>query len=78
MYIVDVNKNEVDKMRHQNNIKTLFSEYGLEYEGMYRRNAESEKLCAKFTKDDKVIWRNIYKSNGNEYIKYDGREFFFD
>lgn len=65
-------------MRHQNNIKTLFDEYGLEYEGMYRRNAECEKLVAKFTKGDKVIWRNIYKSNGNEYIKYDGREFFFD
>lgn len=65
-------------MKHQNNIKTLFNEYGLEYGGMYRRNEESEKLCAKFTKGDKVIWRNIYKSNGNEYIKYDGREFFFD
>lgn len=64
-------------MRHQNNIKTLFSEYGLEYEG-YRRNAESEKMFAKFTKDDKVILRNIYKRHGNEYIKYDGREFFFD
>lgn len=45
---------------------------------MYRRNAESEKLCAKFVKDDKVIWRNIYKSNGNEYINYDSREFYFD
>ena len=66
------------KMRHQNNIKTLFCEYGLEYEGMYRRHSESEKLCAKFSKGDKVIWRNIYKSNGNEYVKYDGREFFFD
>ena len=65
-------------MKHQNNIMTLFSEYGLEYEGMYRRNSESEKLCAKFTQGDKVIWRNIYKSNGNEYVKYDGREFFFD
>ncbi len=65
-------------MRHQNNIKTLFIEYGLEYEGMYRRYAKSEKLFAKLTKDDKVIWRNIYKRNGNEYIKYDGREFFFD
>ena len=78
MYIMNTNKNEVNKMRHQNNIKTLFIEYGIEYEGMYRRNAESEKLCAKLTKDDKVIWRNISKNNGNEYIKYDGREFFFD
>ena len=77
MYIIDINKTRY-KMRHQNNIKTLFCEYGLEYEGMYRRNSESEKLCAKFSKGDKVIWRNIYKSNGNEYIKYDGREFFFD
>lgn len=65
-------------MRHQNNIKTLFIEYGLEYEGTYLRKAGSEKLCSKFSKDGKVIWRNIYKSNGNEYIKYDGREFFFD
>ena len=78
MYIIDTNKTRGKKMRHQNNIKTLFQEYGLEYEGTYRRNAESEKLCAKFLKDGKVIWRNIYKSNGNEYVKYDGREFFFD
>jgi hypothetical protein len=65
-------------MRHQNNIRTLFDDYGLEYEGKYRRSADTEKLCAKFTKADKVIWRNIYKSNGDEYIKYDGRKFFFD
>ena len=65
-------------MKHQNNIITLFREYGLEYEGKYLREAGSEKLCAKFVKGAKVIWRNIYKSNGNEYIKYDGREFFFD
>ena len=65
-------------MKHQNNIMTLSKEYGLEYEGKYLRKAGSEKLCSKFAKDGKVIWRNIYKSNGNEYVKYDGREFFFD
>ncbi len=78
MYIMNTNtNNEVNEMRHQNNIKTLFIEYGIEYEG-YRRNADREKMFAKLTKDDKVILRNIYKRNGNEYIKYDGREFFFD
>lgn len=65
-------------MKHQNNIMTLYKEYGLEYEGTYLREAGSEKLFSKFLKDGKVIWRNIYKSNGNEYVKYDGREFFFD
>ena len=64
-------------MKHQNNIMTLFKEYGLEYEGTYLK-AGSEKLCSKFLKDGKVIWRNIYKSHGNGYVKYDGREFFFD
>lgn len=65
-------------MQHKNNIKTLFIEYGIEYEGMYRRNDKSEKLLAKLIKDAKVIWRKIYKRNGGEYITYDGREFFFD
>lgn len=65
-------------MRHQNNMITLFNDYGLEYEGIYRRSSESEKLCAKFLKGDKVIWRNVYKSNGNEFVKYNGLEFFFD
>lgn len=65
-------------MRHQNNIKTLFKEYGLEYEGVYRLNEESGKLCAKLVKDGKALWRNIYKSNGSNYLRYDGRKFFFD
>lgn len=65
-------------MKHQNNIKTLYNEYGLEYEGQYLRKAGSEKLCARFYKDGKEIWRNIYKGQTGNYIKYDGRVFFYD
>ena len=65
-------------MKHQNNIMTLCKEYGLEYEGTYLRKDGSKKLCSKLLKDGKVIWRNIYKRHGNGYVKYDGREFFFD
>lgn len=62
-------------MKHQNNIMTLYKEYGLEY---VEKCLKAGSECSKFSKDGKVIWRNIYKSNGNEYVRYDGREFFFE
>ena len=66
-------------MEHKHNMRTLNQRCGIEYDGLFRRNENSDKLCARFTDNNgKEIWRNIYKSNGNEYVKFFGIEWFFD
>lgn len=69
-------------MRHQNDVKALCNEYGLEYLGYYRHinkhGFDTGKLCARFAKDDKIIWRVIYKSQTGEFVRFAGRVFYFD
>jgi len=69
-------------MKHQHDMWTLYNEYGLEYTGYFRhvnkRGFDTGKLCARFKKGSRVIWRIIYKGQAGDFVKYGGRVFYFN